>query len=167
MQCRYVTMDSTTGSSLRIPMLTKTNYDTWKLRVQGILTKNKTWAYVNGRKLKPEAAENNVQQAAVLETWIEEDEKARPDLYLTIGDAELKQVRNCATSREVWLKLESIYESRGPARKAALWKKIMTHHMEEDGNVSDHINEFFDIIGQLSGLNFDIGKGAASNYASE
>ena len=111
-------MDTSAGTSLRIQMLTKNNYDTWKLRVQAILTKNRTWAYVNGRKLKPENVQNDAEQVAALEKWIEEDERARADLYLMIGDAELKQVRNCKSSRDVWLKtsqkssiVEKDYES--------------------------------------------------------
>ena len=32
----------------------------------------------------------------------------------------------------------------------------MNLRMDENGDVSEHLNEFFDIINQLSGLNFDI-----------
>ena len=34
----------------------------------------------------------------------------------------------------------------------------MNLRMDENGYVSEHLNEFFDIINQLSGLNFDIGN---------
>lgn len=124
--------------------------------MQGILTKNKAWAYVKGRKSMPEISEHN---AAAIEVWIEEDETARAELYLAIADAELKQVRNCTTSRNVWLKLESIFESRGPAREAALRKKKTSLHFEENGDIAEHTNEFFDIIDQLdSGLDFNVGN---------
>jgi len=68
------------------------------------MTKNKTWTYVNGTKPKPEAP-------AEARASMEEDEKAKADLYLAVGDAELKQIKNCATAQDIWLKLKSIFES--------------------------------------------------------
>lgn len=49
---------------------------------------------------------------------------AKADLILAIGTAELKQVKGCMTARDGLLKLEAIYQSKGPARKATLMKQL-------------------------------------------
>ena len=41
----------------RIELLTKDNFDTWKLQVRAVLVKNDAWGYVNGTKTKPLANE--------------------------------------------------------------------------------------------------------------
>lgn len=103
----------------------------------------------SGERPEPQAAES-------LQAWKDEDEKAKADLYLAVGDAELKQIRNCTTAREIWLKLESIFESKEPAKKASLWKGLMSHRLGEGGDVQRHVDEFFDIVDKLSELSVQV-----------
>jgi len=118
------------------------------------MVKNKTWPYVTGRNAKPERTANN---AEAVTAWKDEDEKAKADLYLAINDVELKQVKNCTTARDIWLKLESIFESKRPVKKASLWRRLTTHQLKVGGNVRIHIDEFFNIVNKLSELNIEIG----------
>jgi len=62
----------------------------------------------------------------------------------------LKQIKECKFSRELWLKLQSIYQSSGPARKATIIKQLAYHHMQEGENIHDHIQRFFDTVDRLS-----------------
>ena len=73
------------------------------------------------------------------------DQKALADLILSISSSELKQVKNCKTSRELWTKLEEIYQSKGPARKATMLKKLTRTKMKDGENVKEHLDTFFDI----------------------
>lgn len=63
---------------------------------------------------------------------------------LSISPTELKQVKGCNTSREVWKKLSSIYQSKGPARKATLLKQLTLQRMEDDEDVREYLRKFFD-----------------------
>jgi len=114
--------------STRIEILTKENYDTWKMQAEALLTKNDLWKYVSDIVFPPpgvgDPATVNAAEAARA-IFRRNDKKARSDLILSIHLSELQQIRGCETSREVWLKLESIYASKGPARKAALLKQLM------------------------------------------
>lgn len=56
----------------------------------------------------------------------------------------------------MWLKLESIFESKGPAKKASLWKRLINHRLNEGGNVQQHVDGFFDIIDKLSELSVQV-----------
>lgn len=117
--------------------------------MRALMTKNKTWAYASGEKPEPQTAES-------LQAWKDEDDKAKADLYLAVGDAKLKQIRNCSTAREIWLKLEAIFESKGPVKKASLWKRLMSHRLGEGGDVQRHVDEFFDIVDKLSELSAQV-----------
>jgi hypothetical protein len=70
--------------------------------------------------------------------------------------SELRQIRSCKTSREIWMKLEFIYKSKGPARKATLLKQLIQHKMREDDDVREHIAKFMDTVDKLQGTNIEI-----------
>lgn len=142
-------------NAARIELLNKNNYDTWKLQMQALLTKADLWEYVDGTKEKPAPGENNANATKVAE-WIKGDQKAKSDMILSISGSELKQVKNCDTSRAMWLKLKEIYQSQGPARKATLLKKLTLHKMAESGDVRDHLNGFFDTVDKLGEMDIDI-----------
>jgi predicted flap endonuclease-1-like 5' DNA nuclease len=102
----------------RIETLNKENYDTWKMQMEALLIKNDAWSYVNGATVKPAVVVGDVDSEAAAQQWVRNDSKAKSDIILAINPSELKQIKGCGSSREVWLKLEGIYQSKGPARKA-------------------------------------------------
>lgn len=129
----------------------KENFDTWSMQVEALLVKNDLWEYVNGSNLKPVETDT-----AATSVWLKADKKAKADLILAIQPSELKQVRGCETSREVWLKLESIYASKGPARKATLLKQLMLQKLDEGDDVKEHIAKFFDAVDKLESMSVQI-----------
>jgi hypothetical protein len=135
-------MEMSFTNSTRFEMLNKSNYDTWKIQVEALLIRNDTWSYVSGEKPKPEITGEGEARAVTEEEqkkWIAADRKAKSDLILAMNASELRQIRSCETSREIWMKLESIYESKGPARKATLLKQLIQHKMREDDDVREHV----------------------------
>jgi hypothetical protein len=146
-------------NSTRFEMLNKSNYDTWKIQVEALLIKNDTWSYVSGEKPKPQVTGEGEARAVTEEEqkkWIAADRKAKSDLILAMNASELRQIRSCETSREIWMKLESIYESKGPARKATLLKQLIQHKMREDDDVREHVAKFMDTVDKLQGMNIEI-----------
>ncbi|KOC69198.1 hypothetical protein WH47_07649 [Habropoda laboriosa] len=92
----------------RIEFLNKENFDTWKIQMEALFIKNDAWVYVSGEKKKPEIVSENQASVAVAKIWETEDRKARSDIILSINSSELKEIKGCDTSREVWLKLKEI-----------------------------------------------------------
>jgi len=140
----------------RIEALNKDNYDTWKLQMQALLVKNDAWMYVSGESVKPTLVAGDATTANAVKQWKTNDDKAKSDIILSINPSELKQIKGCETSRDVWLKLENIYQSKGPARKATLLKQLTLQRMENGGDVRDHIRKFFDAIDKLGEMEVDI-----------
>lgn len=88
--------------------------------------------------------------AASLSKWQDKVIIARSDILLMISPPELKQVRNCKTSKEVWDTLKKIYESEG-----YIIKKLVCHKMTNE-DVREHLNEFMDTVGELEDMDIKI-----------
>lgn len=58
----------------------------------------------------------------------------------------------------MWLKLESIYQSKGPARKATLLKQLTLLRMEDGADIRENVNQFFDTIHKLEEMVIEINK---------
>lgn len=84
------------------------------------------------------------------------DQKARSDIILSISSTELKEIKECETSRNVWQRLEEIYQSKGPARKAALLKQLILTRMQKDDDVREHLRKFFDAVDKLAEMEVKI-----------
>ena len=128
----------------------------------GILIKNDTWGYVAGEIVKPTVPTAAEGVAAITEAdvaqWLNAGRKAKADLILAIRPSELGQIRGCETSREVWLKLESVYGSKGPVRKTALLKRLTQQKMEDGDDLTEHLCGFFDAVDKLSSMEIDINE---------
>lgn len=140
----------------RFEPLNRENFDTWKIHMEALLIRNDEWDYVNGTNVKPENIAGNAERTAAIAAWIKGDSKAKSDIVLSISATELKQIKGCDTSRDVWRKLETIYQSKGPARKATLLKQLMLHRMEEGGDVREHVAKFFDAVDKLRDMEVEV-----------
>lgn len=132
------------------------NYDTWELQMKAVLIKNDAWEYVSGECVKPMLEVGNAASEEAVKTWIKNDNKAKSDIILSIKPSELKQIKGCVTSREVWLKLENTYLSKRLARKTILLKQLMLQRMEDGDDVREHVQKFFDTVDKLAEINVEI-----------
>lgn len=124
--------------------------------MQALLIKNEFWEYANGQRPKPECIPGDAQSMESARKWALEDGKAKADIILAIKPSELKQVKECNTSHELWRKLQAVYQPSGPARKATLIKQLTYHRMEEGGDAREHLLKFFDTVDKLSEMDVDI-----------
>lgn len=140
----------------RIENLNKENYDTWKIQAAALLVRNDTWEYVSGQKPKPQVDTTTTAGKIALEEWERQDRKAKADIVLCMSPSELKQIKGSETSRQIWDKLESIYASKGPARKSSLLKQLSQKKMNEGDDVRDHLSSFFEIIDKLKSMDIEV-----------
>lgn len=98
------------AASIKIDQLTGDNYDTWKIHMRAILKKNDLWEYVSGAILKPSPNDPKYTE------WVKMDGKAESDILLAISSSELAALDGLESSRAIWDKLKSMYQSSGPAR---------------------------------------------------
>lgn len=91
-----------------------------------------------------------------MKAWTTGDGKAKSDIILAIHPSELKQIKGCTTSREAWLKLKVIFQSKGPARKATLLKQLTLQRMDDGDDVREHVRKFFDAKDKLAEMDVEI-----------
>lgn len=123
--------------------------------MQAVLTKCDLWEYTNGSNVQPTLKADNSNAAAVSE-WVKNDQKAKSEIILSISPTELRQVKNCVTSREMWCRLDQIYQSKGPARKATLLKNLILCKMDDAGDIHEHLNAFFTSVDKLAEMEINV-----------
>lgn len=146
------------ATGVKFEVLNKDNYETWKLQMRAVLIKNDAWGYVSGTILKPEVRPNDAASADAERQWIAADLKAQSDIILAMNPSEIKQTKGCTSSHAIWQKLEAIYQSKGPARKAALLNHLMSLRLQDGGDARDHSRSFFDTVDRLSELDVEINQ---------
>ncbi|CAG4958317.1 unnamed protein product [Colias eurytheme] len=138
------------ATSIKIEPLNGDNYDTWKVHMRAILKKNDLWEYVCGMVPRP------AQSDAKYLEWSKLDGKAESDILLAVSPSELIALDGLETSKAIWDKLKSMYESSGPARKASLLKKLVLTRMQEEDDLRKHIADFFDAVKKLKEIGLNV-----------
>lgn len=136
---------STIRIKVGLEALDKENYDTWRIHAKAYMIKNKLWNHV----LEPPKADATQAQ-------LDADELAKSELMLLIAPSELRQVKNCKFAKDVWTTLESIYSSKGPARKATLLKQLILAKLEEGDNIREHLTKMMNTVDTLKEMDIDI-----------
>jgi len=95
------------GSNVRIELLSKSNYENWKIHMRAVLIKNDAWGYVSGTIPRPVGEDEKVQEETA--RWADADLKAQSGIILGKSPSLLKLVKGCNTAKGIWKKLEETY----------------------------------------------------------
>ena len=128
-----------------IEKLTEENYELWKVHMKSVLIFNDLWSYVDGTEVKTDA---NVA------VWTTKDSKALALINLSITHGQLNHVRRATTSKQAWDGVKAVFESRGPVRKAALYKRLLRMEKRTDITITQYVTDFTHTAEQLSEFNF-------------
>ncbi|GKB24387.1 retrotransposon protein, putative, ty1-copia subclass [Tanacetum coccineum] len=82
--------------------------------------------------------------------------KAHSALLLCLDNKVLREVNKEDSAAGVWLKLETLYMTKSLANKLYLKKKLFTFYMHSGKKLSEHIDEFKKLIGDLANIDVDI-----------
>ncbi|XP_071648509.1 uncharacterized protein [Temnothorax longispinosus] len=129
-----------TSTLNNLEKLTEDNFDSWKLQMKSVLIYNELWGYVSGTKIRREPAD--------LE-WSAKDEKALALIVLSVTKSQLSNIKKARTAKEAWDQLSKIYESRGPVRRATLYKQLYRMKKEPGVAMSKYVNDFTSKAEQL------------------
>jgi hypothetical protein len=81
--------------------------------------------------------------------WKELETRAVATILLCLGDDVIYHVMDEESSAAIWLKLESRYMSKSMTNKLYIKNRLYRMKMVEGSNLSQHINVFNQIIGDL------------------
>lgn len=124
-----------------------------------LLRKNKVWRpYVSGKILRPATApvdETADDAQNELDNWIEQDEVAQFDIMLGVSKTEIPYIKKCITSKQMWDKLASIYETKGPSNTISMLIGINETKIREDKDMREFLKNFNDVVAKLKIRNIE------------
>jgi len=139
-------MASASGLS-NIEKLTENNYELWKVHMKSVLVYNDLWQYVDGTEVKPNENAHD---------WIKKDSKALALINLSISHSQLNYVKKTETAKGAWDCLKGIFESKGPVRKATLYKQLLRMKKKANVTLTQHVNDFTSKAEQLEEAGIEI-----------
>lgn len=125
-----------------IEKLDNSNYDSWKILMKSVLIQCEQWNIASGVTIR---SDTNAEKFDML------DQKALSTIILGVTKSQLIHIKNCKTSSECWKKLETVHKRTGPSRKVTLFKNLVHAHAS-DKTISEHIENFSDVVEKLSEL---------------
>jgi hypothetical protein len=153
------------AAKVKIEKLNGTNWITWELRMRKHLKGRKLWSVV-----KPEADEtwheassqvaSETQAEAVGRvsggvddakgtTNVEKDEEAYDLILQALEDSQIRIIRKCETSRDVWKSLTEYYNETALSSKLFLKKQLNSMKLTAGESLADHLKEFDDVTARL------------------
>lgn len=135
------------GSRVEIEKFDGTRFDLWKMKMEDLLCDRDLWSAIE--KEKPDAAQPDVVDPKEIEDWVRIDRKAKGLIRLCLADSILTNVMSEPTARDLWKKLESLYQSKSLVNKLFLRKKLYNLRMHEGDSFSAHLYNFNTVISQF------------------
>src|ERR1043165_4383060 len=111
------------------------NYQTWKFKMELLLTKEDLWETIVKEAPDPVTTE-----------WQTKDGKARAIIGLQVEDNQLHLVRKQTTAKETWQTLQKYHEKATLSSKVNLLKNLCGLKLTEHGDMENHLEEMQNLI---------------------
>ncbi|GAU28885.1 hypothetical protein TSUD_293370 [Trifolium subterraneum] len=138
---------------LQVPMLTKSNYDNWSLRIVALLGAHDVWEIVEKGLVIPENEGTLSQtQEDSLRDSRKRDKKALCLIYQGLDEDTFEKVSGAKTVKEAWEKLQTSYKGADQVKKVRLQtlrKEFEALHMKESELISDYFSRVLTVTNNL------------------
>lgn len=86
----------------------------------------------------------------------ERDEKAMNIIFMSVGDHVLKKLDKCTTALEAWELLDKLYMAKTLPNRVHAQLKVYSFHMQDSKTIDQNVDDFLNLIADLSNLNIEI-----------
>ncbi|PON43110.1 hypothetical protein PanWU01x14_276620 [Parasponia andersonii] len=86
------------------------------------------------------------------EEWDDLDERAASAIRMCLAKNVLARVVGIMTAKELWRKLEELYQAKGVSNRVYLKELFHTLRMNEGMKISDHLNVLNGIVSELEAI---------------
>lgn len=136
------------------------NWSIWKFQVRVLLKASELWSVVDGTADRPASDPDSAITAAAsatgIQKWERSDCKAQKIIVTSVGKEPLIHIMNCNSSRDMWVKLEEIYEQKTQTSIHLIQQKFYSFTKESNDNMATHISKLNTIVQQLKDLGENI-----------
>eukprot|EP00253_Pinus_taeda_P025701 PITA_25701 len=119
------------------------SFELWKLKMEDLLVDKDQWIKVDAGT-KPTGVYN--------EEWKKLDRKAKSIIRLCVQDSVLLNLLGEATTKALWDKLGTLYQSKSLVNTLLLQKKLYNLRMKDGDSMTEHLNAFNTMVSQLGSV---------------
>lgn len=126
----------------------------YKFQVRVIMKASEVWEIVSGDSKKPEKTNEQKQEDfdELLKAWIKNDNTAQKIIVTSLGHEPLLHILKCETARDMWIKLETVYEQKTKASIHLLQQKFYNFNKCPTDNMAVHISKLVNLVQQLKDM---------------
>eukprot|EP00253_Pinus_taeda_P008000 PITA_08000 len=121
------------SEKIKIKKFNGQSFELWKFRMEDLLVDKDQWIVVD-LDTKPMGVSD--------EEWKKSDRKAKSTIRLCVSDSVLLNVSWETTTKTLWDKLGTLYQSKSLVNKLFLRKKLYNLRMKDGDSVIEHLNSF-------------------------
>lgn len=126
----------------------------WKFQLKVYLNASEIFDVVNGDFKKPEGDQKDIE--VLHKRWTKADCKAQRIIVSSVGLQPMQHIMNCTTSREMWVKLEAVYEQKSKTNIHLLQQKFYSYTRDPKDGMATFISKLETIVKQLNDLGEEI-----------
>lgn len=139
-------------TSSRMLLEGASNWHTWKFQAKVILKAVNVFNIVDGTHKCPEKDEEKIS------SWKRLDAKAQGVIVVRLSSKALLHVQNCETAKEIWDKLNTIYEQKSDVSLHVLQQKFFEEKYSVTEDISTFISRIEGLVTQIRQSNGDISE---------
>lgn len=142
------------------------NFALWQVQVKDLLIQSGLYKVLKGKpvhltsgkdpKASGDSSGGSGKSMMSDEEWEELDMKAASQIRLCLAKNVLANVVGLSTTREIWDKLEELYQTKSVSNRLYLKEQFYKLQMEEGTKISDHLSILNGIISELETLGVKI-----------
>jgi hypothetical protein len=135
------------SSRIEIEKFNGQNFELWKLKMEDLLVDREQWTTV---------CPGTQPTGMSTEEWEKLERRERSMIQLCLADSVLLNVSGEDSTKKLWDKLGSLYQSKSLVNKLFLRKKLYLLRMSDGSSVTEHLNVFNTVLIQLSSVDIKI-----------
>lgn len=83
--------------------------------------------------------------------------KAKSKIILLVDQVNYVHVQEATTAKQIWTKLEKVFDDSGLSRKVGLLRDLITTNLDNCSSVEEYINKVMSTAHKLRNINFVVG----------
>lgn len=132
------------------------NFGLWQVQVKDVLIQSGLHKALKGSPgaVKKPGADDDANNKSGMsdEDWEDLDLKAASTIRLCLAKNVLANVHGISSAKELWEKLEALYQAKGISNRLYLKEQFHTLRMDEGVKISDHLSILNGIISELESI---------------
>ncbi|KAK9232475.1 hypothetical protein WN943_022721 [Citrus x changshan-huyou] len=131
------------------------NFGLWQVQVKDVLIQSGLHKALKG-KPSPASSSGSGKASISDEDWEELDDRAASAIRLCLAKNVLANVGKIPTAKELWEKLEKLYQTKSISNRLYLKERFHTLRMTEGTKISDHLSVLNGIVSELEAIGVKI-----------